>query len=340
MDSMTLREKIYQMFFVTPEGLTGYDTVTAAGDVTKQAIKTYPVGGIIYFASNLQNQEQTQQMIENTQSYSKIPLFIGVDEEGGIVSRLGSNPEMGVTAFANMADYGSAGDPEAVYDVGATLGKELKQLGFNLDFAPVCDIVTNPNNTEIGPRSFSSDPQVAATMVPKLVQGLQDNGVASSLKHFPGHGSTSADSHSGLSSTDRTFDELRQAELIPFEAGIQAGAQFVMVSHMSVPSINEDNTPCDLSPAIIGLLRDELEYTGIVITDSHAMGAITQYYTASEAALAAVNAGVDMILMPNHLEEAAVSVMRAVEDGQIPESRIDESVLRILTAKYALGIAQ
>ena len=340
LDSMTLREKIYQMMFVTPEWLTGYDRVTAAGDVTKQAIKTYPVGGIIYFASNLQDREQTQQMIANTQSYSKIPLFIGADEEGGIVSRLGSNPEMGVTAFPNMADYGAAGDAEAVYDVGATLGRELKELGFNLDFAPVCDIVTNPDNTEIGPRSFSSDPQVAAAMVSKLVQGLQDNGVASSLKHFPGHGSTSADSHSGLSSTDRTLDELRQAELIPFEAGIQAGAQFVMVSHMSVPSITGDNTPCDLSPAIISLLRDELEYTGIVITDSQAMGAITQYYTASEAALAAVNAGVDMILMPNHLEEAAVSLMRAVEDGQIPESRIDESVLRILTAKYALGIAQ
>ncbi len=341
LDSMTLREKIYQMFFVTPESLTGYERVTAAGDATKQALKTYPVGGLIYFSGNLIDREQTITMLKNSQSYSQIPLFLGVDEEGGLVSRVGANSAMGTTYFPDMAQYGQAGDTEAVYQVGQTLGRELSDLGFNLDFAPVADIVTNPDNTEIGNRSFSSDPEIASQMVSALVTGLQEKKVLSCLKHFPGHGSTSADSHSGLSVSSRTSDELRQAELLPFSAGIDAGSAFVMISHMSLPNVVGDNTPCDLSYTIVTeLLREELGFDGLIITDSHAMGAITQYYTSAEAAIAAVKAGVDMILMPANLEEAAVAVMRAVEKGEISEEQIDESVYRILHTKYTFGIIQ
>ena len=155
---MTLREKVYQLFIVTPEALTGVNTATAAGEATRAAIEAQPVGGIIYFSKNLVDREQAAAMLANTQSYSKIPLLLSVDEEGGMVSRVGANPAMGTTSFSNMADYGEAADPQKVYEIGETLGSELLALGFNLDFAPVADVVTNPANTEIGRRSFSSDP--------------------------------------------------------------------------------------------------------------------------------------------------------------------------------------
>lgn len=335
LDHMTLEEKVYQMFMVTPESLTGKSPVTVAGEVTREALARYPVGGVIYFGQNLVEKTQVYDMIENTQSYTTVPLLIGVDEEGGRVSRLSG---IGVTTrFAPMADYG--GDAAAVYDVGRTLGTELAAAGFNLDFAPVADVITNPNNTEIGDRSFSTDPNVAAEMVETMVNGLHDGGTGACLKHFPGHGSTEADSHLGSSVTQRTVEELRQTEFLPFRAGIDAGADMVMISHMSAPNITGDNTPCDLSKTVVtDLLRGELGFTGVVITDSHEMGAITQYYTSGEAAVLAVQAGCDIVLMPNDLEAAAQALLDAVASGELSEARIDESVLRILRMKYRRGI--
>lgn len=339
LSSMTQEEKVWQLFFVTPEALTGQSPVTLAGEATRQALEARPVGGLVYFAKNLIDREQTLSMLANTQSYSRIPLFLGVDEEGGTVSRIGANPAMGGTKLPDMAQYGEAGDPDAAAAVGQLLGEELSGLGFNVDFAPVADIVTNPDNTEIGRRSFSSDPQVAADMVSALVSGLQEKPVLATLKHFPGHGSTSADSHTGRSLSSRTLDELRQAELIPFAAGIQAGAAFVMVGHMSLPNVVGDETPCDLSSAVVtDLLRQELGFSGVIITDSQAMGAITQYYTSAQAAVAALQAGVDMVLMPADLDQAFSAVLDALDQGLLTQERLDESVSRILSAKYQLGL--
>lgn len=337
LESMTLEEKIYQMFMVTPESLTGKIPVTVAGETTRDALERYPVGGLIYFGQNLVEKTQVYDLIDNTQSYSSIPLLIGVDEEGGRVSRLSG---IGITTkFSPMADYD--GDMEAAYDIGWTLGTELSAAGFNLDFAPVADVITNPNNTEIGDRSFSTDANVAASMVETMVTGLHDGGTGACLKHFPGHGSTESDSHLGSSVTQRTLDELRQTELIPFRAGIEAGVDMVMISHMSAPNITGDNTPCDLSETIVtDLLRGELGFDGVVITDSHEMGAITQYYTPGEAAVLAVRAGCDIILMPDDLAAAAQALLYAVESGELTERRIDESILRILTMKYHLGIME
>ena len=334
--TMTLEEKVWQLFITTPEALTGYSQVTLAGDATKEAIEEKPVGGLCYFSANLVDREQTQALLGNVQSYARTKLFLCVDKEGGLVSRAGSNEALGTTYFESAQSYGSRADMAEVYNVGKTMAQELGELGFNLNFAPVADVITNPNNTEIGSRSYSKDPSVASAMVSAMAEGLQRNGMISCLKHFPGHGSTEADSHEGKSVSTRTLEELRETEWLPFQAGIEKGVAFVMMSHLT--NENLSNLPADLSPEIVGYLREELGFTGVIITDSHQMGAITEDYTSGEATVLALQAGVDMILMPQDLTASHQAVLDAIEAGTLTEARIDESVLRILTVKYRFGI--
>lgn len=337
---MTLEQKIYQMMFVRPETLTGVGKVVRAGESTKAAMEAAPVGGIIYFSQNFQGTEQTSQMLSNTQDYArdagaKIPLFMGVDEEGGTVARVAS--VLGTTEFDDMASYGAQNDTQKAYEIGKTLATDISGFGFNVDFAPVADVLSNENNTEIGDRSFGSDPEVVSGMVEHEVKGLQESGVMAALKHFPGHGSTESNSHDGTSETDRTLDELRACDLKPFEAGIQQNAAFVLVSHMTATEI--DSVPCSLSSKVItDLLRGELGYDGIVITDGMEMGAITDNFENGEAAVKAVQAGADMLLCPPSIDDAYSALSDAVEDGTVTEERIDESVARILTAKLQYGL--
>lgn len=339
LETMSLEEKIWQMIFLTQEELTDTTGTQYAGEGTREALSLYPVGGIIYFDSNISSEAQLRELISNTQSFSEIPLMIGVDEEGGRVSRLS---RIGVTNRVDpMASYGSAGNESAVYELGQHFAQSLLGMGFNVNYAPVADIVTNPNNTEIGDRSFSDDPKIAAAMVAQMVKGMQDGGMISCLKHFPGHGSTSADSHYGRSVSERTLEELRKAEFLPFAAGIEAGAELVMLSHMSLPNVTGSDIPCDLSYEVVtGLLRTELGYEGVIISDSHEMAAITAYYTCGEAAVLAVQAGCDVVLMPTSKQQAANALLDAIADGTLSEERINESVLRILSLKYEYGIIE
>ncbi|MCD8142609.1 MAG: glycoside hydrolase family 3 protein [Clostridiales bacterium] len=338
LDSMTLAEQVYQMFIVTPETLTGVSTVTQAGATTQAALQSHPVGGLVYFAANIVTPEQCTTMISNTQSYSKIGLFIAVDEEGGRVARIGKNSAMGTTAFPSMSDIGSTGDVSKAYEVGSTIGTEIAQFGFNLDFAPVADVNSNPNNTVIGDRAFGSDPEAVAEMVASAVQGFRDSGMLCTLKHFPGHGDTDTDSHYGYTEVLKTLQELRSVEFLPFQAGIDAGADFVMMGHISVPEVTGDDTPASLSATMIAILRDELNFQGLIITDSMVMSAITDRYTSAQAAVLAVQAGVDVILEPSSLTGAVQGILSAVEDGTISEERIRESVLKILEVKIRNGI--
>lgn len=339
MAEMTLSEMVYQMMFVTPEAVTGVGTVVAAGETTKNAIAKYPVGGIVYFAKNFESREQTAAMIQNTQSYSKIPLFISVDEEGGRVARLGRNQNMGTTLLPAMKTIGDTKDSTKAYDAGVTLANDLKALGFNMDFAPVADIIINEKNSEIGDRSFGTDADNVASMVGEITRGMEENGLSATLKHFPGHGSTYANSHTGYSESTRTLDELRGTEFKAFKAGIDAGADFIMISHMTLVNATEEKVPSSISKEVItDLLIGELGYKGIVITDSFQMGAITDSYTPGEAAVKAVMAGVDMILMTPKIEEAHDAIVQAVEDGTIPKERIEESVRKILTVKCEKGM--
>lgn len=339
LSEMTLEEKVYQMFFVEPEVITGVVTVIAAGEASKEAVKKYPVGGLIYFAKNFENREQTETMLKNMQSYSKIPLFLGVDEEGGIVSRLGSNEAMEFKKQPPMREIGDTKDPEKAYIAGKELGEELYKLGFNLDFAPVADVLVNSSNKEIGSRSFGTEPDNVANMVEKLVAGLEENNIYSVLKHFPGHGSTTTDSHEGYSKSTRTLEQLRETEFLPFKSGMAAGSNFVMISHMTLVNATEEKVPCSVSKEVItDMLKTELGYNGIIITDSFRMGAITDKYTSAQAAVKAVKAGVDMVLMPQSLSEAHKGIIDAVKSGEITEERIDESVRKILTVKSNKGL--
>lgn len=333
--TMELDEKVWQLFVATPEQLTGVDTATIAGETTKKAIQEKPVGGIIYFAKNLVNREQAQALLETTQSFSKRKLLLMVDEEGGVVSRAGSNPDMGMTSFANMGDYGDAGDAGEVREAGKTIGSELLELGFNMDLAPVADVLTNPDNSSIGRRAFSSDPKVASEMVSAMVEGLIESGCIPTLKHFPGQGGADGDSHDGAVKTASTLDEMTACEFLPFQAGIEAGAPVVMVGHVSAPALDSSGTPASLSGEVItGVLRKRLGFDGVVITDALDMDAVTDRYSSAEAAVAAIEAGADLLLMPEDLDAAVEGVLDAVRKGTIDEERIDESVVRIIALKY------
>lgn len=334
LEDMTLEEKIYQMFIVTQEQLTGFSgTVTQSGETSQNAVKQKPVGGIIYFQDNLKNPDQVVSMISDIQSASKTKLFISVDEEGGRVSRLGGNSSMNVTKFPAMMEVGSQGE-DAVKNATATIGKEIFELGFNLDFAPVADVYTNPDNTVIGDRALSTDPETAAALVAKAVEGFQASGMLCTLKHFPGHGDTAGDSHSGAVYLNGDLDKLEQNEFLPFKAGIQAGADMVMVGHINTPDVTGTDEPASLSSQmVIEILRGELGFEGVVITDAMNMSAITNRYDSGTAAVKAIQAGVDIVLMPSDLSSAYSGVLGAVQDGRISEERIDESVMRILETK-------
>lgn len=332
LSSMTLEDKIYQLFFVTPEALTDMGCVTAAGETTKNAIKSRPIGGVIYFAKNFETPAQTKDMLSGIQSFSRIPLFLAVDEEGGRVSRLGANSAMNFPHLPPMGTIGASDDTGKAYDAGLTIGRALFDLGLNVDFAPVADVLIHPNNTEIGDRSFSADPQVNASMVSAFTKGLIETGIAPTLKHFPGHGATVNNSHLGRTESTRTLEQMRTSELLPFISGIEAGADFIMVSHLTATQISDK--PCTLSSEIMtDLLRTELGYEGIIITDSMQMGAITDSYTSGEAAVMALSAGADMILMPLSLSNAVQGVTDAVKNGTLLEETIDEKVTRILKVK-------
>lgn len=330
---MTLEQKVAGLFFVTPEQLTGVGQAVQAGDGTREALAKYPVGGLIYFKQNIQSEEQIKEMLANTVSFCPFPIFLGVDEEGGKVARVAD--ALNLDNVGPMADIGAAGDVQAAYTANAAIGNYLASYGFNVDFAPVADVLTNADNTVIGDRAFSADPQVASQMVANAVSGLQSANVSACLKHFPGHGDTAGDSHTGAASTERTKEEMQAAEFLPFAAGIEAGSDMVMVGHISAPALTDgDNIPASLSADIItGILRNELGYNGIVITDALNMAAVTDYYESDVAAIMALKAGADMVLMPENFEQAYEGVLNAVWDGTISEERVNDSLKRIYRVK-------
>lgn len=331
---MTLHEKVCQMMFVTPEELTGEDGVTVAGDATRQALENYPVGGIVYFAKNLESQDQVKEMIDNSQKDSSIGLFVATDEEGGVVNRLMDT--VGTTYIGSMYYYKDDGD-ETAYENAYTIANDMSALGFNLDFAPVADVWSNPDNTVIGERAYSDDYAQAAELVGNAVKGFNDGGVMCTLKHFPGHGDTAEDSHYSSAYVHRTKEEIMADEMQPFRSGIEAGAEFVMVGHLIVPDIDE--VPATLSYKIAtGILRDELKFEGVAITDSFEMESIADNYSVDDAVVMSVKAGIDMILQPKDMASAVNSIEQAVADGELSEDRIDESVRRILTLKESRGL--
>ena len=331
---MPVEDKVAGLFFVTPESITGVGTAVKAGDGTKKALEENKVGGIIYSKKNIQNKEQITEMLATTQSYSETKLFFGISEEGAASNLAG---KIDVADVEKASVLGENTVTDATYEAGKTVGTYLKEIGFNVNFAPVADVKTDEENKLLGDRSFGADASNVASHVAAMVKGLEENGVSSAVKEFPGIGSASKKTADGLSITNRTLEEMQSTEFVSFQAAITENADFIMVSNVAAPNlIGGLYTPSCLEKTIVkDILREQLGYEGIIITAPLNEAAITEYYTSSEATVMAIYAGVDMILMPASYEEAYFGLLAEVLEGNISEERIDESLLRIYKVKYA-----
>lgn len=337
-DVMPLEDKVAGLFIVTPEAVTGVSKAVKAGDGTKDALSKWAVGGLVYFQQNMQSAEQLEEMIHNTVAFARAPLFIAVDEEGGSVSRLAS---AGLAdKVDSAAEIGRTGDPNNAYQAGTAIGAALGRFGFNLDFAPVADLAS-VENSYMEDRAYGPDAQTASPYVEAMVRALKEQKITSCLKHFPGNGATAQDPHTGLAVSDRTAEQFRAEEFAVFQVGIDAGAEMIMVSHMAAPGITGDNDPCSLAEDVVtDILRGELGFDGVVITDALNMSAIADYYGSEEVAIMALQAGCDMLLMPEDFEEAYNGVLNAVREGvYLSEERINDSLRRIYRIKYADRLA-
>ena len=335
LDQMTTEEKVGQLLMAGMEG-------TELGEDARQAIEEYQVGGVILFKRNVESVAQLTALTDALKALNResgnIPLLVGVDEEGGLVSRMPDELE----DLPSMYDVGATGNAQLAYTVGRTLAELCVNQGINLDFAPVLDIWSNPDNTVIGPRAFGTDADTVISMALPVMSGLQDYGVIPVVKHFPGHGDTSVDSHVDLPVVEKSLEELKEEELRPFAAAIAQGADVVMVAHILEKELDPD-LPASLSPAVIGgVLREELGFDGVVCTDDLTMAAISDTWGMGEAAVLAVEAGADLLLVcheADNLTAARDALLAAVEQGRITEERLDESVRRLLELKenYALA---
>lgn len=366
-DGMTLEQKITQM--IMPDfrqwktsSQSSLQDMTVLNEEVANIIDTYDFGGVILFANNVKETEQTAKLttdlqnaaISNKAGNGNIPLLIGVDQEGGIVYRLGS----GTALPGNMA-IGASGDTEAAKKAGQIIGRELSALGINVNFAPALDVNSNPHNPVIGLRSFSSDPNLTASLGTSMIHGMQEYNIATAAKHFPGHGDTSTDSHTKLPLVDKTYEELSKLELIPFQAAVNQGVDMLMTAHIQFPKIEKDtaiskkdgsiiNIPATLSDDVItGIIRNKMNYDGVVITDAMNMDAIASHFGEAEAVLMAMQADVDICLMPTILRSTADLakldsiidyIKAAVADNKLSEETLNKSVRRILELKEKRGI--
>ncbi len=341
LEKMTLEEKAAQLFIVLPESLTETGCVTAAGETTRAAFQDLPVGGFTYMEQNLETENQVKEMLQGIQRISMerigLPAFTCVDEEGGTVARISGRSLFDVPEIGDMSQVGSTGDPGLAYETGTAIGSYLADLGFNVDFAPDADVLSNPENQVVRWRSFGSDPGLVSEMAASLLRGLNQQGVLGCYKHFPGHGATAGDTHEGYAYTDKSLEELYGCDLIPFQKGIEEKVPMIMAGHISLPSVTGSTVPASLSYTLLTeILREQMGYQGIVVTDAMNMGAIANTYTSGEAAVLAILAGADMILMPADLQGAYAGILAAVAEGTISRERIDESLERILRVKFSL----
>ena len=360
-DKMTLEQKVAQLFVVSPETLTGVDSVQYAGDMTYQALQDYPVGGIVFAKDNIDSSSQFGTMTDNLQSYSEdisgLPLFLAAAEEGGSASVLGNNDNLDEyyensysddgsdysSSSANsvhsgapsMSEIGRKDDSTNAYEAGKSIGSLMSAYGLNLDLAPVADVLSG-NSTGIGDRTFGTDAQTVSDMALEVIRGIQEEDVNAAMKYFPGYGAASSNM-SGFPVINSSLDELKKKEFLPYSNAIAQGMDFVMVGHISVPNVTGDDTPASLSEKMISeVLRKDLGFKGIVMTDYLNDKTIVKNYSAADAAVKAIQAGADLLLEPDDLEAAYEGVLKAVKKGDITEDRLDESIYRILRVKLSM----
>ena len=360
-DKMTLEQKVAQLFVVSPETLTGVDSVQYAGDMTYQALQDYPVGGIVFAKDNIDSSSQFGTMTDNLQSYSEdisgLPLFLAAAEEGGNASVLGNNDNLDEyyensysdddsdysSSSANsvhsgapsMSEIGRKDDSNNAYEAGKSIGSLMSAYGLNLDLAPVADVLSG-NSTGIGDRTFGTDAETVSDMALEVIRGIQEEDVNAAMKYFPGYGAASSNM-SGFPVINSSLDELKKKEFLPYSNAIAQGLDFVMVGHISVPNVTGDDTPASLSEKMISeVLRKDLGFKGIVMTDYLNDKTIVKNYGAADAAVKAIQAGADLLLEPDDLEAAYEGVLKAVKKGDITEDRLDESIYRILRVKLSM----
>lgn len=324
---MPLTDKVAALFMVSPEQVTGVDIVTRAGDATKEALTTYKVGGIVYSDKNITGEDQLKDLLKNTALIDET-LFLAVNEEGGENSVVAS--KLKVTEVSDMASVSGA---DGARQAGGDTGAYLAEYGFNLNLAPVADVKTSEDSI-LGNRSFGSDAGQVGEMAAAYVQGLTEKGVSACVKTFPGLGGVTKSTAEGMADTGRSQSDMESVEFPAYQAAIGAGSEFVMVGTISAPALVGDNTPCCLSSSVIGLLRNNLGYDGIVITGALNEAAIKDYHTSAEAAEKALRAGADMLYLPENFKEAYEGLLQAAEADETLQSRIDEALLRIYRVKY------
>ncbi|MEK4271935.1 beta-N-acetylhexosaminidase [Paenibacillus sp. FSL R7-0026] len=334
---MTLREKIGQML------LCGFHGTEAAGDV-EPFLRKYPIGGVIYFARNVESPEQVERLSSGLQQIAKssgnVPLWISIDQEGGMVARITE----GIALMPGPMAIAAAGSIDDAYQAAYISGLELKAMGINMNFAPVLDVNNNAANPVIGVRSFGESPQSVAEYGARTIAGIQDAGIAATAKHFPGHGDTDTDSHLDLPIITHDRERVERLELIPFRAAIAEGVDAMMSAHIYFPALEPERLPITLSQTVLsGLLRQELGYEGMIVTDCMEMDAIAVNYGTVDAAVMAVEAGADLVLISHTAKlqaEAFEALLAAVRSGRISERRIDESVNRLLMYKAKRGLLE
>lgn len=324
---MTLKEKIGQMIFAGVKG-------TTFSEETKRLVSTDKVGGLIFYKNNLKDVNETTALLNAIKKESeneKFPLFLGVDQEGGRISRL-----PGMSKLPTNKEIGKLNNSSYSYKIGTHLGKEMNAFGFNLDFAPVLDVNSNPKNPVIGDRSFGNNVDIVSELGIQTMKGIQSENVISVVKHFPGHGDTAVDSHLELPIVEKSLEDLQKLELIPFKRAMEEGADVMMVAHILMPKIDPE-FPSSMSHEIITtILRDHFQFDGVVMTDDMTMNAIIDNYEIGQAAVQAVKAGSDIVLIAHDYDnvlKAMEAIEKSVIDGQISEERINESVHRILAIK-------
>lgn len=334
---MTLEEKVYQLFIVAPEDLTDEKQTTIWPG--ENPLLHYPVGGMVLYGRNIVSEEQVQALateffLDAAQAGVFTP-FLAVDEEGGYVARMAN--KLGYPLTLTPEEMGKLGRPTLAKEAGERIGGYLVPLGINLNFAPVADVMV-VDAPEIGNRSFGDDTDMVTQMALSMAEGLRQQGVIPCFKHFPGHGAVTGNTHQGKASTRRSLEQMEQAELIPFAIGADAEVEMIMISHFTAQAL-DSKYPCSLSANVInGLLRERLGYQGVVITDALRMDAITKYYDSDEAAVLAIQAGADILLLPNNFHKAVEGIFEALETGELTEKRINESVERILALKIQAGL--
>lgn len=332
---MSLEEKAGQVLFLSLRHNQEGQPLLELDEEDKSIFQELKPGGIILFSENIHDNQQVKNLISQMQAEAAIPLFMAVDQEGGRVSRL-TVGEMDFSETPSAREIGRTEDVEKALEAGKTLGKELKALGFNMNMAPVSDVDSNPRNPVIGDRSFGNDPELVANMAMAMARGMQLEGVIPVLKHFPGHGDTDLDSHVEAVELNHPLDRLEAVEFLPFRRGVSLNMPVIMTGHIELKALDE-GVPATLSSVLVtDLLRGEWGYQGVVITDALEMGAIRQRWTSGEAVVKALQAGVDLLLMPENPWEAHEAIVEAVSGGVLPVDQLDKAVIRILELKMKI----